>query len=71
MRPVPPRELVPIISHALNQIIMTCLEKLPERRYQSARSLKVCLVEELKSMGGAERQRPTTMEAKGLEDMDV
>lgn len=37
--PAPPRSLVPALSEALNGIILKCLERAPERRYQSARAL--------------------------------
>ena len=35
-QPVPPRRLVPAISADLETIVLTCLEKLPTRRYASA-----------------------------------
>lgn len=37
--PVPPKELNPDLSPALNQIILTCMEKNPEDRYASASDL--------------------------------
>jgi serine/threonine-protein kinase len=37
--PVPPRKMDPAIPIDLQTIVMKCLEKTPERRYQSARSL--------------------------------
>ncbi|HXT72435.1 MAG TPA: protein kinase, partial [Candidatus Angelobacter sp.] len=42
-RPVPPRLLNPKISSELERIIMKCLEKEPENRYQSAKELEVDL----------------------------
>lgn len=42
-RPVPPRLLNPKISSELDRIILKCLEKEPENRYQSAKELEVDL----------------------------
>ncbi|OPZ19920.1 MAG: Serine/threonine-protein kinase PknB [candidate division BRC1 bacterium ADurb.BinA364] len=56
-RPTPPREIIPDITPSLNQIIMTCLEKKPDQRYQSARALRAHLVEELQALGGAPPKR--------------
>lgn len=71
VRPTMPREIVPMISPSLNQIMMTCLEKEPQRRYQSARSLKACLVEDLRKVGSGTQLGETTADASVLEDMDL
>jgi serine/threonine protein kinase len=39
--PVPPSRLEPGISAELEKVVLKCLEKAPERRYQSARDLRV------------------------------
>ncbi len=42
-RPVPPREIRPAIPPDLESIVMRCLEKDPDRRFQSARELCIAL----------------------------
>lgn len=41
--PAPPREIQPGISAALERVILRCLEKRPDRRYQSAKELRNAL----------------------------
>jgi len=42
--PIPPKIRVPQVSEALEQVVMRCLEKRPERRYQTMRELEADLV---------------------------
>lgn len=42
-RPVPPREVRPATPSALETIVMRCLEKEPDRRFQSARELRLAI----------------------------
>lgn len=51
--PVPPKVRVPQISDALERVIMRCLEKKPEDRYQTMREIEADLV--------AIRNRPQTV----------
>jgi serine/threonine-protein kinase len=52
--PVPPRQLNPEISRGLEEVILRCLEKDPQNRYQSARDLRIVL-EQLSSVTQEER----------------
>ncbi|MHB0980948.1 MAG: protein kinase domain-containing protein [Thermoleophilia bacterium] len=56
--PTPLRELVPYISEGMERVVMRCLEKLPENRFQSADELLGALVgtdlyTQAKTPGGA------------------
>ena len=44
VEPIPPKELIPGLPHAINQLILKCIEKDPDRRYKSAQGLKADLV---------------------------
>lgn len=50
--PPSPRTICPLISEAMQHIILKCLEKNPENRYLSAKNLQEALVQELLDMGG-------------------
>lgn len=43
--PIPPRELLPSIPEAFEELVLRCLEKDPEDRFQDARSLQRALIE--------------------------
>ncbi len=51
-KPMPPRAICPLISEALEHVILKCLEKKPEDRYESARNLQEALAREIEALGG-------------------
>ncbi|WP_437735364.1 serine/threonine protein kinase [Sorangium sp. So ce1335] len=53
--PQPLRALVPDVSRGLERVVLRCLEKEPEQRYENGRAVADALAEEL-----AERGHPTT-----------
>jgi len=64
-RPALPQEINPAIPDAVNDFIMKCLEKDPERRYASAREAKTILAQILKSLGGCPKYESSTMRDSG------
>ncbi len=50
--PTPPREICPVIPEKVNAIILKCLEKKPEDRYQAAPELKTDIDSALREIGG-------------------
>lgn len=48
----PPREICPVIPHSVDRIIMKCLEKAPDKRYQSALECKQEIDEAYVRLGG-------------------
>jgi serine/threonine-protein kinase len=59
--PVPPKERRPDVSPALNDVILRCLEKSPERRYSDAAALSKALEDAGASAEGAPvRRLPST-----------
>ncbi len=51
-KPVPPIQLVPDLPPSLNDIVLKALEKEPENRYQTARSMRSDLVRSLSDPNG-------------------
>jgi serine/threonine-protein kinase len=52
--PAPPNEIIENIPDAVNNVIMTCLRKHPDDRYQSGAELKLVIEECLLEIGGYE-----------------
>lgn len=51
-KPVPPVQLVSDLPHSLNDIVLKALEKDPEKRYQTARDMRIDLVRSLSDPNG-------------------
>lgn len=51
-KPVPPKDLVPDLPNALNDIVLKALEKAAENRYQTARAMRADLVRSLSDPNG-------------------
>jgi tetratricopeptide (TPR) repeat protein len=67
VKPTPPREISPAIPESINAIIMKCLTKSPDDRYQSAPELRTVLDAVLQEIGGyhpSEREKEESKKAK-------
>ena len=63
---VPPIDLVPDLPHALNDIVLKALEKAPESRYQTARSMRSDLVRSLSDPNGTFVNEPEERKQKPI-----
>lgn len=63
-KPVPPVQLVPDLPLSLNDIVLKALEKEPENRYKTARSMRTDLVRSLSDPNGTFVNDPTDKSVK-------
>jgi len=74
--PTPPKEICPTISELVDDVIMRCLKKNPEQRFQTSPELKSCIDQALDEFGGyippkREEQKPKVGDSNHILDSDL
>jgi serine/threonine-protein kinase len=68
VEPTPPRDISPAIPESVNAIIMKCLAKSPDDRYQTAPELKIALDAASQELGEYHQVKKETLESKAEQE---